>query len=101
MNKQADLAADAPLYSVRNHCCLMRHPITWALAAVITLAGVNTASSYCATNLSAAGVAWRVHSGFLGDPFNPLINFGESKSLDPYAATFSKLSSCTVTAFRL
>jgi hypothetical protein len=81
----------------------MLRPITWVLAALITVGGVNTAFSYCAKNFFAAGdlLAWRVHSGFLGDPFNPLINFGESKSLDPYAAPFSKLSSCTVVAFRL
>lgn len=81
----------------------MRSFITAAITALITIGAADTAFSYCATNLSAAGglAASRVHSGVLGDQFNPLINFGESNSLDPYAGTFAKVSSCTVAAFQL
>ena len=77
----------------------MRSPITVALIALITIGGTDAmAFSYCAKNLFAAGdlFAWRVQSGVIGDQFNPVMNFGENNSLDPYAAPFSSPSSCAV-----
>jgi len=80
----------------------MRPFITAAIAALITIGGMDAALSVCA-NLSAAGdlFAPRAQSGVIGDQFDPVMDFGEKTSLDRYAATFSNPSICPVSLFTL
>jgi hypothetical protein len=74
----------------------MRPSITFVVAVLITFGGTGAALSNCPKNLSAAGHVFglQVQSGLIGDQLDPVSDFGESSSLDPYATSFEDPSSC-------
>jgi len=76
----------------------MRPSITFVIAVLITFGGTGAALSNCPKNTSAAGDVFglQVQSGLIGDQLDPVSDFGESSSLDPYATSFEDPSSCTV-----
>jgi hypothetical protein len=75
----------------------MRPSITFVIAVLITFGGTGAALSNCPKNLSAAGDVFRLQAhGLIGDQLDPVSDFGESSSLDPYATSFEDPSSCAV-----
>ena len=76
----------------------MRPSITFVIAVLITFGGTGAAFSICPKHLPAAGDVFglQVQSGLIGDQLDPVSDFGESSSLDPYATSFEDPSSCTV-----
>ena len=76
----------------------MRPSITLVIAVLITFGGTGAALSNCPKKTSAAGDVFglQVQSGLIGDKLDPVSDFGESSSLDPYATSFEDPSSCTV-----
>ena len=73
----------------------MRPSITFVIAVLITFGGTGAALSNCPKHLSAPGDVFRSQAhGLIGDQLDPVSDFGESSSLDPYATSFEDPSSC-------